>query len=1104
MKKIFSTLSVAASLCILTSSGLYANDFNADGKGDILWERANGKHQLWLMNDGVVTSQVAIDQPDWTVRSTDDFNGDGKADILWQRANGKHQLFLMNDGEYVSEVAIGQPDWTVVGTDDFNGDGKADILWQRANGKHQLWLMNDGVVTSQVAIDQPDWTVRSTDDFNGDGKADILWQRANGKHQLFLMNDGEYVSEVAIGQPDWTVVGTDDFNGDGKADILWRRANGKKHIWLMEDGVMTSEVAVDQIDWCVQSTDDYNGDGKADILWKRANGKHHIWLMADGVMTSEVAVDQPDWTVQPAVECPETPNPIQPQPPTAEILGTKLACGGEDLTESLDAADYNMTQTKKRNVSSNGTDDANRQMPTAQNSLEQMGMLVPARTANGELIDDGGEVYPLVVSYVQQVFGPYEVSDGDADIGDPNTADAVFVALSLNDGENWKNFTVADHTDKSSFDASWGENLVAYPGHASKPNIAIEGNNILVAWSSKYCKGNPMKLPLSEDADNPYPTDYFAVNGKQGSIDYQVLAPNGKFVEEVPFSCVWTARGIFIPEDGNITWHAPKQLTSGARDTNHIWIEADEVGFAMVWQEDPEGMHAGDGDGPGAGWSGATANHGSDIWYAELEMGKFADVNDTDDETSKPKSKYNFTYPVRITDNEKCADPATSNKEKKPYCKYLCETYGSVEIEKGNQSGDTVFRCLTYDTDMLEDVQVYLNGDTGASRPAIKILTTDIGEKVVILGYEETKGLSVDETPDDETNIELEGKVVYFESFLYGAVNDFNESKADTIQDVAMPLISAGNSVSIKVPQENNVTNFIYENARRLVIGTQIDACDAEKFTFAFLYKQSFDTKGASSDMFVRVNNGFTYDSFVELEGRTVSNVSAQDNRTIENIVDYNVSWNAADLDAMTYDNKLENTFSPRIFLRGNDIYVGFEYTPNYAKTSQDNMPNNFHNNIFKDGIVDENGTAWRGPQNVTEIVKGGETSVDARFFSTPRGVNDGGLESDQSNPNVIFCSWGTLEKNDPGVPDAGRSEGGIYGKRSTDDGLTWSPRFIVAAKDKTVIHEKEVSSFATADGKKIYNVWLQEQDDFNASDPDSGLDSWFGLIDFNISIVPE
>jgi len=797
------------------------------------------------------------------------------------------------------------------------------------------------------------------------------------------------------------------------------------------------------------------------------------------------------------------------QPPVSEITGD-LACT-LDTSSSTDAADYNASQTLKRNVSSKSTEDANRENRTSHNTPDQLGVIVPERTSDGTLTGSGVEVHPILVTYLQQIVGDYVTGDGSADIGDPTHLDGVFTALSLDNGMTWKNFTVSDSTEKSSMEVVWdidkSATKIPYPGDAQKPNMAVEGNNILVAWNDKYCpSGNPFDLFRDEVTDT-YPDDFFAVNGTQGSIDYaetqdgsreMMIAPNGSEVYEVPFSCVWTARGIFDESNGSITWHAPMQLTTGTRDSNHIWIDSSDAGFALSWQEDTEGLRSGKGAGPGEGWSGATTNHGSDIWYTSIKMADFAAVDGLDGDTSKPKSANNFHYPVRMTDNQSC-----SNDDTKIYCQSLCDTYGYEVSTTNNNAGNEVTRCNTYDVDMLTDTQVVLDGDTGASRSAHTLLTTSTGQTVVVFGYEETKGLSESDPGepdqdqgDSETIIALEGKSVYFESFLFDAIDDFNSSDPDTLQKVAMPLVSAGNIVNVKGPDENT-SEMIFENARRLVIGTQIDSCDADRFNFAFMYKQSFDTQGSSSDMFIRVNSGFTYDSFVALDDRNVTNISAQTAFDQDgNITDYTVNWSEDNLDDNTYENPYENTFSPRIFLRGNEIFTGFEYTPNDAKTQIGNMPSNFHTHIYTNG-------AWLPPQNITQVVKGGATTVDARFFTTPKGDDATGLASDQSNPNILFVTWGEIDWIDNEDHDLGKAESNLYYKRAlkVDQNWVWDTNTsMLAARDGAILQEKEVESFATPDGKTIYNVWLQEEEEYNQTDPFSGVDTWFGRIDYNIS----
>ncbi len=68
---------------------------------------------------------------------------------------------------------------------------------------------------------------------------------------------------------------------------------------------------------------------------------------------------------------------------------------------------------------------------------------------------------------------------------------------------------------------------------------------------------------------------FFGVAGAQGSVDYEDQGfPE---VGEIPFSCVWTARGKLLAGDDpstdvaetiHVMWTKPERLTSGTRDAN--------------------------------------------------------------------------------------------------------------------------------------------------------------------------------------------------------------------------------------------------------------------------------------------------------------------------------------------------------------------------------------------------------------------------------------------------------------------------------------------------------------------------------------------------------
>jgi hypothetical protein len=224
------------------------NDFNDDGRGDILWQHANGTPAVWLMNGtevAVIGPSLANPGPAWHARDAGDFNADGKADILWQNDNGSAAIWLM-DG--TSPTAYGPPlanlagpAWQAKEAADFNGDGKSDILWQNADGTPAVWLMNGVNVLSTgpaLANPGPAWQIKDAADFNGDGKADILWQNTDGRAAIWLM-DGTNAAAFGpaldnLAGPAWQAIEAGDFNADGKADILWQNTDGRAAVWLMD------------------------------------------------------------------------------------------------------------------------------------------------------------------------------------------------------------------------------------------------------------------------------------------------------------------------------------------------------------------------------------------------------------------------------------------------------------------------------------------------------------------------------------------------------------------------------------------------------------------------------------------------------------------------------------------------------------------------------------------------------------------------------------------------------------------------------------------------------------------------------------------------------
>ena len=176
-----------------------------------------------------------------------DFNGDGRSDILWRNDDGRLTNWLgITNGGYFDNAANALTDvptsWHVAGTGDFNGDGRDDILWRNDDGRLTDWLgaTNGGFFDNSANAYESvpnSWHVAGTGDFNGDGRDDILWRHDDGglTDWLGATNGGFFdnAAKVLTGVPtSWHVADIGDFNGDGRDDILWRNDDGRLTDWL--------------------------------------------------------------------------------------------------------------------------------------------------------------------------------------------------------------------------------------------------------------------------------------------------------------------------------------------------------------------------------------------------------------------------------------------------------------------------------------------------------------------------------------------------------------------------------------------------------------------------------------------------------------------------------------------------------------------------------------------------------------------------------------------------------------------------------------------------------------------------------------------------------
>ncbi len=177
-----------------------APDLNRDGKADLLFQhQLEGTLQAWYM-DGVNRTDTVLLNPDWRLEtikvvSTDDFNGDGKPDILWQHAGtGVLQVWYM-DGVRMTDFqstmnASPGADWRVVFTGHFNGDTTPDLILQnKTTGYLKAWFMGFSVVNGAPTLRKDLEVPLSPEHFETDP---TLWWVAGN----FAWNRGPLVDPV--------------------------------------------------------------------------------------------------------------------------------------------------------------------------------------------------------------------------------------------------------------------------------------------------------------------------------------------------------------------------------------------------------------------------------------------------------------------------------------------------------------------------------------------------------------------------------------------------------------------------------------------------------------------------------------------------------------------------------------------------------------------------------------------------------------------------------------------------------------------------------------------------------------------------------------------
>jgi len=420
---------------------------------------------------------------------------------------------------------------------------------------------------------------------------------------------------------------------------------------------------------------------------------------------------------------------------------------------------------------------------------------------------------------------------------------------------------------------------------------------------------------------------------------------------EVPFSCTYAISSA----NGGTSWSTPVQLSSGERDAKQDVNRGLGTGeWGITWQEDPLGLQLGEAEGPGDGASGANTSPGTEIWYTDAASG-WSDPDGTDG--------YGFwNPPVRMTDN------ATQNAA------------GDFDVVRDN-------------TGVVVDAANIEGGKAGASRANLTVQFNSSLEAVpqAIVAYEETKG---SEGLD-------EGKFIRYHTFDWDA------------PDTGAPGCIISNPA---------------ENARRVRFVPQKTPGPSSGIRLGIFWKEGHFTHGGPSDIMLRkglvgAGNGFSsaemtpavdsacetsdYLTAIALSSEPGLNMSSR-TETAQDTSDAGVA--SSTLADTTNQKVEENALAHRGLLRGDDLYVGYNYTPVLAELLYTNTQTyNFYLRHY-DGAT---GT-WSAPENLSHITDTGVIVREPRLVGTP-GNGPGCLDpaspvdpEDCRDPDVFYMAWGS------------------------------------------------------------------------------------------------
>lgn len=278
------------------TEGLSAGDLDGDGKKDLVagafWFKGPDFKEAKPYRPGKA-QPATVYQEDSFLSWVEDFNGDGRNDILMASHPGKNLTLYLNPGKagdwpahrVMTEAATESPLWT-----DLNGDGKKELVCMQG-GKFGYAVVDWADVTkpwrfveiSDKRTDTPYRHGLGVGDLNGDGRPDIVekdgwFEQPATKDAVWVRHEETFAGAGgaqmlvfdADGDGDNDMVTSLNGHGYGLAWYESKPAAGKagftRHEILPENPAAKGADGIQFSQLHALETGDFDGDGRMDFI----------------------------------------------------------------------------------------------------------------------------------------------------------------------------------------------------------------------------------------------------------------------------------------------------------------------------------------------------------------------------------------------------------------------------------------------------------------------------------------------------------------------------------------------------------------------------------------------------------------------------------------------------------------------------------------------------------------------------------------------------------------------------------------------------------------------------------------------------------------------